>query len=40
MERICAYAGSTEGNIPKTKGFGHLWEVKEVGMHASGTDTY
>ena len=39
MGTICAYAGSTEGKIPKTKGFGHLREAKEVGMHASGKDT-
>ena len=40
MEVICAYAGSTEGKIPKTKAFGYLWEAKEVGMHANGKDTY
>ena len=38
---ICAYASSTEGDILKTKGFGHLLqEVKEVGMHVSGKDSY
>ena len=36
---ICVYVGSTEGNVPKTKEFGHLWEVKEVGMQANAKDT-
>ena len=40
MERICTYAGSIEINIPKTKEFSHLREVKEVGMHANGKKTY
>ena len=39
MEMIRSYVGSTEGNIPKTKEFSHLQEVKEVGMHANGKET-